>query len=420
MRGQQFFHALALVAALAAVSTLSSAQAPSLTQDVLHTFTGPPDGTIPNPLIRDAEGNLYGTTPGGGLASCPNGHGAGCGTVFEVAKNRQYTVLYRFRGNGDGAFPVAGVSRDAAGNLFGTTQGGNGSVSTVFKVDKTGDETVLFSFNNFSDGAFANTIPILDAMGNLYGTTYYGGDSSCGFNGNGCGVVYKVSKNGQFSVLHTFTSIKTGMQPGNLVMDAEGNLYGATNEGGDLTCEHQVACGTVFEIAKNGKFTVLYRFKGKADGSYPGCVTADGAGGLYGETGGGGDLNCNPPFGCGTIFKMKTTGKLHKPDVLYAFTPIFPNNEGSSCLVRDSGGNLYGTHAAGTGAHSGGYLFELDTSGKYTDLYDFPIIESPDGASPTGVLLAPNGDFYGTCDYGGDDSCGPNGTGCGTVFRLRH
>jgi uncharacterized repeat protein (TIGR03803 family) len=405
MRGQRLFYAFAVVLALGAVSS----PAQDLTLNVLHTFTGP-DGAEPAPLIQDAEGNLYGTTIAGGV---------GYGTVFELQTNDHYKVLHTFQGNSDGALPFGGVTRDPSGNLFGTTQGGSGGTGTIFKVDKSGHETVLYRFTNFNDGALPTTAPILDASGNLYGTTPYGGDSGCGFNGAGCGVVYKFSAAGKFSVLHTFTAIKTGMQPsGQLVLDADGSLYGTTGEGGDLNCESETACGTVFQIASNGKFSVLYQFTGKADGSYPECVIASGAGTLYGVTEAGGDLNCYPPLGCGTVFKMKTTGTLHRPDVLYTFAPVIVNNQGHSCLVRDPSGNLYGTNAYG-GAHNGGVLFEVNTKGKFIDVFDFPYLESQDGSGPTGVLLAPNGNFYGTLDYGGDDSCGYENSGCGTIFRLR-
>ena len=398
----------ALLTLLVATITAPS-QGQNLNFNLLHTFSGSPDGTLPNTLIRDPGGNLYGTTVSGGFADCPNAPPpTGCGTVFKLANNGDYTVLYAFQGNQDGDNPVGGVSRDAAGNLFGTTAGIEGATATVFKVDKNGNETVLFGFTNFVDGAFPKTPPILDKAGNLYGTTYYGGDVNCGFDGNGCGVVYEITAAGQFKVLHTFTSIKDGIWPiGGLVIEAAGNLYGATAEGGDPNCNPAgPACGTIFEVAKNGKYTVLYRFTGQADGEYPGCVTADGAGGLYGVTGGGGDLGCGFS-GCGTIFQISRSAGFK---ILYAFQPIFPNDQGSDCPVHDSNGNIYGTHG-GSGAHGGGYLYKLDASGKYTDIFDFPPYPSNLGSAPTGVVLTPNGDFYGTLDLGGAD-------GFGTVFEL--
>ena len=141
------------------------------TFSVVHTFTGP-DGSGPyGSLIADAEGNLYGTTWSGGA------HGGG--TVFKLDTAGTETVLYSFcsqPGCTDGASPQAGVTRDAAGNLYGTTNfdGADGDYGTVFKLDTAGNLTVLHSFTN-ADGDVPNTGVTRDAAGNLYGTTYYGG-----------------------------------------------------------------------------------------------------------------------------------------------------------------------------------------------------------------------------------------------------
>jgi uncharacterized repeat protein (TIGR03803 family) len=108
------------------------------------------------------------------------------------------TVLYRFKGSPDGAFPYAVLLRDKTGNLYGTTSGGGtdsdcGGCGTVFKVAKTGKETVLYSFANMLDGYFPAAGVVMDAKGNLYGTTSFGGDSGTGCNGNGCGTVFKLT-----------------------------------------------------------------------------------------------------------------------------------------------------------------------------------------------------------------------------------
>ena len=394
------------------------------TFNLLHTFTGGGDGNYPEGgVIQDADGNLYGTTAFGGL-DCED---QGCGTVFEIDNNGQYTVLYRFQGGGDGAAPRAGLARDAAGNVYGTTQGQGtvGAVSTVFKVDEHGNETVLFTFGKTGDGGSANSTPILDAEGNLYGTTPAGSNTQCHLRGKiyDCGLVFRLSKSGTFKVLHTFTSPATGINPnGNLVMDARGNLYGTTifgGYGGDAACGlgyNFFGCGTVFKISKDGKFTVLHVFRGKADGSFPVGVIGDGAGNLYGITDSGGELPCSVVliYGCGTIFKIDNAGNF---SVLHKFHPEFPGLIAYNNLFRDSQGNLYGTNQGG-GAHAGGYLFELDTKGNFTDLYDFPITSSSDGASPTGAIISPNGDFYGTLGMGGEAGCGFEGAGCGTVFKL--
>jgi len=396
------------------------AQAQTLTFDLLHTFTGAPDGNQPLAgLFRDAKGRLYGTTGTGGDANCPGNQPFGCGTVFEV-KSGKYSVLYMFLGGSDGGFPVASLTEDAAGNLYGTTEGLNGAASTVFKLTQTGQKTVLHTFSNEgSDGGAPDTPPILNAAGNLYGTTPVNGDSHCGFEGSGCGVVYEVDARGQFSVFHTFANIADGMMPeGGLAIDAQGTLYGATFYGGDLNCyaKTTIGCGTVFRIKKNGKFAVLHRFDGKADGAYPVSATADPAGNVYGITTYGGDLSCYPPFGCGVIFKVDTAGKF---TVLFTFSSkVICCGPEYNTLVRDAKGNLYDSTPI-NGPHNGGFLFELDTSGTFTDLFDFPYQgENGDGEFANSIVMDSHGNFYGTMQLGGDFSCGRGDNGCGTVFEL--
>ena len=147
---------------------------------------------------------------------------------------------------------------------------------------------MLHTFSNQgADGGTPDTTPILDAAGNLYGTTPVNGDSHCGFEGSGCGVIYKVDASGKFSVFHTFTSMANGMQPeGGLGIDAKGTLYGSTFWGGDLNCYLYagLGCGTVFRLNQSGKFAVLHRFHGKAGGFLPVSATADAAGNVYGIT----------------------------------------------------------------------------------------------------------------------------------------
>ncbi len=382
---------------------------------ILHTFEGS-NGTLPTATpIRDAEGNLYGTTAAGGDLSCPNTPGTGCGVVYKIDKNRNYTVLYAFMGgSSDGANPESGVIRDKAGNLFGTTESLNGSGSTLFEIKKNHEEKILKYFNNFTDGAIANSAPTLDSKGNLFGNTQYGGDPNCGFNGDGCGVIYEFAADGKFHLLYTFKSLKQGIQAwGTPILNSKGDLFGITVWGGDLNCEHTVGCGTIFELEHTGKYKVLHKFTGKSDGSYPACLTADSHGNTFGVTSAGGDLGCGYN-GCGTTFLLNQTGKLK---TLYEFTPFTENNNAHSCPVLDLQGNLYGTNSNG-GPHNSGYLYELSTAGKFTVLYNFPIANSSQGGVPLGVLRTANGDFYGVNGLGGDTQCGVENSGCGTAFKL--
>jgi uncharacterized repeat protein (TIGR03803 family) len=288
-------------------------------QTVLYSFTGGADGANPSAgLIRDAAGNLYGTTNGGGSGSC---FGQGCGTVFKLDPSGHETVLHSFTG-ANGANPFAGVTLDAAGNLYGTTSfGGTGSYcptcpvgdGTVYKLDPTGHETVLYNFDFRLDGGYPLAGVILDAAGNIYGTTYGGGPPATGFPG----VVYKVDPTGHETVLYGFAGTTDGNGPiGGMIRDSAGNLYGATEFGGSATANagantcgdyQYYGCGVVFEVDTTGHETVLYTFAGSAGGGRPKSgVIRDSAGNLYGTTLLGGAA------GAGVVFKI-TPGAAAQP-----------------------------------------------------------------------------------------------------------
>ena len=226
---------------------------------MLHSFTGGTDGASPYAgLIRDAAGNLYGTTVYGGTSSS--------GTVYKIDASGQEMVLYSFTGGNDGGFPYGGVIRDSAGNLYGTTYyGGASDAGTVYKIDASGQETVLYSFTGGTDGGFPYAGVIRDSAGNLYGTTTGGGAS-------GLGTVYKIDASGQETVLHSFTGGADGANPdAGVIRDSAGNLYGTTISGAASEG------GTVYEVDSTGLETVLYSFQGGTDGYYPyGGLTGDG------------------------------------------------------------------------------------------------------------------------------------------------
>jgi uncharacterized repeat protein (TIGR03803 family) len=273
----------------------------------IDPFQSDSDGTLPSSVIYDAQGNRYGTTLTGGDLNCnyPT-PGVGCGNVFKLDNKGKLTVLYDFTGPPDGTSPN-GVIRDAAGNLYGTTQSGGNTAcqyfgssgcGIVFKVDSTGHETVLYSFTGGADGAqpgnfFSGAPLVRDAAGNLYGTTSLGGDLSC--YALGCGVVFKLDTTGKETVLHTFTGQPDGSSPNaGLVWDSKGNLYGTTGAGGQYTY------GTIFKLDSKGNLTVLHNFGSSAsDASVPtGGLMRDAAGNLYGTTSQGG------LYGGGTVFEL--------------------------------------------------------------------------------------------------------------------
>ena len=216
------------------------------TETVLHAFTGGSDGAFPvSELMRDKAGNLYGTTQEGGGTDC---NGIGCGTVFELAPDGTESVLYAFTSGSDGAWPEGGLIGDGAGNLYGTTAEGGGTncsglgCGTVFKLAPDGTEVVLHAFTGGSDGAGPVARLTRDKAGNLYGTTLDGGSTGCG--GSGCGTVFRIAPDGTESVLYAFRR-KSGAYPfAGVIKGDSGVLYGTAFEGGP-NCK---LCGTVFKF----------------------------------------------------------------------------------------------------------------------------------------------------------------------------
>jgi uncharacterized repeat protein (TIGR03803 family) len=344
------------------------------TESVLYTFTGGSDGGSPVAgLIFDQAGNLYGTTEFGGNLNCQYG----CGVVFELTPDSDgswtESVLYSFTGGTDGSQPFAGLTFDQQGNLYGTTGGGGNSkcqglfsgCGVAFELapnsDGTWTESVLHAFNG-KDGQMPLAGVIFDQAGNLYGTTRGGGQllSDCGdWMASGCGVVYELTPGSGGSwtekALHAFNR-QDGMWPiAPPVFDAAGNLYGTTEKGASNDCGAE-SCGTVFELTpgSNGKWKrkVLDYFNGK-DGYAPGlgALIFDTAGSLYGITGQGG------AYGDGNVYKLTpmSGGKRWKETVLHVYKrPGFPLGG----LIFDGAGNLYGT-TQGNGTKTFGSVFEI-------------------------------------------------------------
>ncbi len=413
----------AIVCLLAIVAT-QSAQAQ--TYRVLHTFTGP-DGAQPvAALVRDAAGNLYGTTFYGGNGTLCGGT-AGCGTVFKLSPNGVETVLYSFSGGADGANPK-GLFRDASGILYGVAStGGNLSLcgpypptgcGVIFKLSPPATicrsvvcpwrETVLHTFTG-PDGALPEGSLIQDAAGNFYGATLSGGADQYG------GTVFKIDVAGQESVLLNFYyQGSNGFEPmAGLIESSAGTLYGTTYAGGNG------GYGVIYQLdPTTGQETVLHRFSGYDDGGYPlGALLFDGAGNLYGTTWQGGFMSEECYGGCGVVFKQDTSGHLN---VLYSFLGGADGGWPFAGLIRDAAGNLYGTTSSGgnlSACYAGcGVVFKLDANGSETVLYAFA--DGADGYSPGASLIQDAaGNLYGTTTAGGDRNCPVLG-GCGVVFEI--
>jgi uncharacterized repeat protein (TIGR03803 family) len=319
---------------------------PGGTETVLHSFAGPPsDGLDPElgSLTLDAAGNLYGTTALGGEFRQ--------GTVFKVTAKGTESVLYNFTGGADGGNPVGGVALDNAGNLYGTASSfgvyGNG---VVFKLTPDGTESVLHSFGSFpTDGGYPTGNLTRDSSGDLYGTTAEGGDF-------GAGTVFEVTAGGTETVLHSFEgglyNFRDGIEPfgGGLLLDASGNLYGVTLDGGANNG------GVVFKMTSRGAESMLFDFNATTGGEYPvDGLARDAAGNLYGTTEyGGSGIGCS--IGCGVLFELTTADQeivLHN----FAFSSSSDGGIPYGGVVQDPSGNLYGTLEV-AGAYGCGAVFK--------------------------------------------------------------
>jgi uncharacterized repeat protein (TIGR03803 family) len=379
---------------------------------LLHNFGTGSDGARSwSAPIRDAAGNLYGTTTQGGTY--------GYGAVYELTPNGRggwtETVLHSFGNDGsDGYYPYGRLLFDTAGNLYGTTQYGSVSYGTVFELSPNQGggwtETVLYNFSQFGDGRYPDAGLIFDAAGNLYGTTDHGG-AYCDLY-QGCGTVFELSpvQGGGWTetLLHSF-NIDDGDGPmGDLILDASGNLYGTTFDGG------MHGGGTAFELTPlgggNWNMTTLHSFGEGADGNELwGDLTFDAAGNLYGVTDGGGNQNA------GTAFELSPNGDGGWTEaVLHSFGD---GNDGiqplRGTLVFDAAGNLYGTSTQG-GYYGVGAVFELtpNGNGSWSETLIHNFDRGIQGNWPMGsVIIDADGNLYGTTMEGGTNNAG-------TVFEL--
>jgi uncharacterized repeat protein (TIGR03803 family) len=427
----------------AKTSKASAADAASgYTYSVLYSFCSAEnctDGNLPAAgLTQDAAGNLYGTTSSGGANSNPACGSNGCGTVFKLDNTGHETVLYSFcsaSNCADGATPQAGLIRDATGNLFGTTTAGglnymfcSNGCGTVFELDSTGHETVLYRFCSSTmtgspclDGASPQAGLIQDAAGNLYGTTKLGGPA------NG-GTVFKLDNTGHETVLIAFCTLNINCPDGTapesgLIQDAAGDLYGTTSAGGNGF--YTIGGGTVFKLDSTDHRTILHSFcltSNCSDGNSPqSTLIQDAASNLYGSTASGGAGVAPQCCGAGTVFKLDTTGQL---TTLYSFCTAANCTDGgtpTAALIQDAAGNLYSTTTAGgansnpaCGSNGCGTVFKLDKMGHETVAYSFcSAANCADGAKPQAELIQDAaGNLFSTAAVGG-----ANGRG-GVVFRL--
>jgi uncharacterized repeat protein (TIGR03803 family) len=416
---------LTVAAALCAASAGGAGDArhpPLFKETVLYRFHGT-DGWRPDGrLVADRMGALYGTTFDGTGTACG---GDGCGTVFKLTPSASgYTesVLYNFAGV-DGQGP-GGLLLGPHGTLFGvTSEGGTcpGNASgggTVFRLTPSSagySERTLWTFGCASgDGSGPGNL-LLGADGTLYGTTYSGGAyGKCGFSKLPCGTAYKLTplkSTYTESILWNFGNGQDGAQPSSgLVADAGGALYGTTVEGGARRE------GTVYRLAVAGtgySETVLRAFGGRrACGNPIGGVAIDRNGVLYGTTSYGGEH----VRGC--VYKLTPSGTGYGATLHY-FEPKGPETPDTP-LVFGPSGMLYGTSDNGGGPNGQGTAFAVrSTASVFAPelVHRFTSrLASRNGFSPNSIIVDAAGAIYGTTTLGGGNGCYENG--CGVVFKL--
>ena len=232
---------------------------------------------------------------------------------------------------------------------------------------------------------------MLDTDGIFFGTTQSGGNqSTCQIHG-GCGTVFGIRKDGALTTLHTFNGAGDGaLSVGVLLQAVDGSIYGTTPNGGDLSCNPPYGCGTVFKMTPSGDFTTIHIFRGPdGESPYGGLIQAS-DGNFYGTANGGG------PTGYGTVFRINAMRTL---TTVYGFTGGSDGGQPYAALLQASDGNLYGTTRSGPGT-----IFQLTLGGDLTTLHTFYY---PNGDTPDGTLIeATDGNLYGTAYSGGTENYG--------------
>jgi uncharacterized repeat protein (TIGR03803 family) len=387
-----------LFAIIVALPRPAGAQTPTLT--VLHDFTKL-DGSYPtNGLLLATDGNFYGTTPTGGPGSNNN---ADFGTVFRITPDGEFTNLLNFTGD-NGTHPYAPPIEGSDGNLYGTTAGGgplgptrNG---TVFKMTKAGLLTTLLEFpydpttDSYPDGLSPQAALVQGTDGNYYGTTVGGGTPNIQGTA-GHGTIFEMSPTG--ALLQSVTVHQSNGEPGDprapLIQASNGNFYGTSYEGGGDT-----NAGSIFEFTPAGVVTVLHSFVGGAgntgDRPYDGLLQGS-DGNFYGTTEYGGTAQL------GTVFKITPGG-----DYTVVVNFIGPNGEQPfASLIQATDGNFYGTASLG-GTDSLGTIFRITPAGVFTTIYNFSN-NAELGSFPRAALVqGSDGNLYGATMAGGANNFG--------------
>ncbi len=382
-----------LIVALATILVAQAPRAPGQTLTVVASFTGSAGRGPSSQLTQGVNGRLYGTTAFGGS------HDEG--TVFEVTSGGELRTLATFNG-ANGSYPGGGLVQAPDGTLYGITQdGGEYDGGTVFRLAPEGTLQALVSFDG-TDGSYPLGRLLAGTNGDLYGTTSWTGLD--GTTNRGLGTVFRVSPGGALTTLARFTDTNGNAPWGGLVMDGAGNLYGTTEQGGDLSLYGGSGYGTVLRLGPDGALKTLVAFQWTNGASPESALVRGKDGNFYGTTVAGGK------FGHGTVFKMTPEG---------ALTTLgnFDQTNGAvpyAGLIQASDGNFYGTTAFGGdfslfNGRGIGTVFRVTADGVLTTLARF---EQTNGSAPSRALLqAGDGDLYGAA------AGGPPGAE-GVIFKI--
>jgi len=356
-------------------------------------------------LAEGTDGSFYGVTRRGGSHDC--------GTVFRVTPTGALTMLHSFTG-ADGAFPMAGLVSGVDGNLYGTTSsGGMHSGGTIFRITPDGVFTILVAFPEGGPGPHKPEAGMVrGADNNFYGTIpTLGDDARPGIS------VFRLTPEGQFTVLHSFQTVPAGFPAADGSMqEMTSTLHDTASGGGSAILDNLLTgYGKVFKITADGAFALLHSFDGSNDsgtldrvGFAPnGALAADGEGNFYGTTRNGGEKTDSCDLGCGTVFRITPEGKL---TTIHEFSAESDGIHPETGLVPGPDGNLYGTTSGGGwGAH--GTIFKITTDGAVATLFTAGD-SSGCGGHPNEMILAGDGNLYGTT------RAMQTGTAGGTVFRI--
>ena len=336
------------------------------TFEVLHQFTGNPDGALAiGALVQGDDGNLYGTTQQGGQFA----HG----TVFRMTTDGAVAILHHFTGT-DGSLPSAALVLASDGNFYGTTTaGGNGS-GTIFRISPSGAFMSMYAFvNPFGSPGGGPSAPLVQGTdGRLYGVTFAGGRANAG-------TVFSITLAGTLTTLHEFDNSASG----------ESGPFGAVTQAGDGWFYGTTRFGLIYRVSPAGGYAPVRRLNATMEGAtLQSALVVANDGSLYGTAREGG------PSGFGTIFRLTTGGTF---SVLYSFTDGADGSAPDAGLVLGPDGNFYGTTVGVYGSVSGRRIFRMTPSGTLTPLHTFAASDSQPASK---LLVGSDGALYGTTNGG--------------------